>query len=69
MNKQRINYEKFLDVPPAPYKEKVWYHRQTYRKAQGRLTTLWDRYEEKTLSTSEFLGEVGNLLVRDSSVV
>jgi hypothetical protein len=22
--KQRINYEKFLDVPPDPYKKKVW---------------------------------------------
>ena len=24
------------------------YQRQTYRKAQGHLTTHWDRYEEKT---------------------
>jgi plasmid maintenance system killer protein len=37
------------------------YQRQIYRKAQGRLTTLQDRYEEKTLRTSEFLLEVGNL--------
>jgi hypothetical protein len=41
------------------------YQRQTgiltYRKAQGHLTTLWDRYEEKTLCTSEFLCKVGNL--------
>ena len=110
--KQRINYEKFLDVPPVPYEKTVsfvnlkhstmatypcvickihvrlrqqalecdgcfqWQHRlcnffyeqqltryqrQTYRKAHGSLTTLRDRYEEKTLRTSEFLHDVGNL--------
>ena len=45
------------------------YQRQTYRKAQGRLTTLWDCYEEKTLHTSEFLREVGNLFAHQYLVL
>jgi hypothetical protein len=49
--KQRINYEKFLLIK-RKFEKKV---------LKALIATPWDRYEEKTLRTSEFLREVGNL--------
>lgn len=37
------------------------FQRNTYKRSVGRLTTLSDRYEEKTIHTSDFLREVGNI--------
>ena len=37
------------------------YQRVTFRKSQGRLAELWDKYEAKTIKTSDFLRSVGNI--------
>ena len=37
------------------------YQRLTYKRSQGQLSTLWDQLEAKTLKTSDFMREVGNL--------
>jgi hypothetical protein len=31
------------------------YQRVTFKKSQGRLAELWDKYEAKTIMTSDFL--------------
>ena len=31
------------------------------KKSQGRLAELWDKYEAKTIKTSDFLRSVGNI--------
>ena len=36
------------------------YQRVTFKKSQGRLAELWDKYEAKTIKTSDFLS-VGNI--------
>jgi hypothetical protein len=33
----------------------------TFKKSQGRLAELWDKYEAKTIKTSDFLRSVGNI--------
>ena len=37
------------------------YQRATYKTTRGRLTDLWDQLEQKTIKTSEFLREIGNM--------
>ena len=37
------------------------YQRTTYKKLQGRIFKLWERYEETEMSTSSFLREAGQL--------
>ena len=37
------------------------YQRDTYKKMQGRLTSFWDQYDQKRISTSDFLRSVGHL--------
>jgi hypothetical protein len=37
------------------------YQRVTFKKSQGRLAELWDKYEAKTITTSDFLRSVGNI--------
>ncbi|CAG2244946.1 Acidic amino acid decarboxylase GADL1 [Mytilus edulis] len=37
------------------------YQRDTYKQLQGRLTSLWDQYEEDSIRTSDFLRSVGHL--------
>jgi hypothetical protein len=37
------------------------YQRVTFKKSQGRLAELWDKYEAKTIMTSDFLRSVGNI--------
>ena len=37
------------------------YQRDTYKKLQGRLTTLWQQYDDKTIKTSDFLKSIGNM--------
>jgi hypothetical protein len=37
------------------------YQRVTIKKSQGRLAELWDKYEAKTIKTSDFLRSVGNI--------
>jgi hypothetical protein len=37
------------------------YQRTTYKTSQGRLSTLWEQYEAKTIHTSNFLRAVGNI--------
>ena len=37
------------------------YQCDTYKKMQGRLESLWDQYDNKTIRTSDFLRAVGNL--------
>jgi hypothetical protein len=37
------------------------YQRVTFKKSQGRLAELWDKYEAKTIKTSDFLRSVGNI--------
>lgn len=37
------------------------YQRTTYKTSQGRLSTLWEQYEAKTMRTSDFLRAVGNI--------
>jgi hypothetical protein len=36
------------------------YQRVTFKKFRGRLAELWDKYEAKTIKTSDFLS-VGNI--------
>ena len=36
------------------------YQRTTCKTSQGRLFTLWEQYEAKTICTSDFLRAVGN---------
>jgi hypothetical protein len=31
------------------------YQRDIYKKMQGRLTSFWDQYDQKLISTSDFL--------------
>jgi hypothetical protein len=38
------------------------YQRVTFKKSQGRLAELWDKYEAKTIMTSDFLRSVGNIV-------
>ncbi|XP_076082107.1 uncharacterized protein LOC143052855 isoform X2 [Mytilus galloprovincialis] len=37
------------------------YQRDTYKQLQGRLTSMWDQYEEDSIRTSDFLRSVGHL--------
>jgi hypothetical protein len=37
------------------------YQCDTYKKMQGRMESLWDQYDNKTIRTSDFLRAVGNL--------
>ena len=37
------------------------YQRETYRKTQQRLTTLWTRYDNNEIRTSDFLKRISNL--------
>ncbi|CAC5359897.1 unnamed protein product [Mytilus coruscus] len=37
------------------------YQRDTYKQLQGRLTSLWDQYEEDSIRTPDFLRSVGHL--------
>jgi len=37
------------------------YQRETYRITQQRLTTLWTRYDNDEIRTSDFLKHIGNL--------
>jgi hypothetical protein len=37
------------------------YQRVTFKKSQGRLAELWDKYEAKTIKTSDFLRSVSNI--------
>ncbi|CAC5405620.1 unnamed protein product [Mytilus coruscus] len=39
------------------------YQRDTYKQLQGRLTSLWDQYEEDSIRTPDFLRSVGHLIV------
>ncbi|KAK3086363.1 hypothetical protein FSP39_017402 [Pinctada imbricata] len=37
------------------------YQRDTYRRQQGQLFDLWDRYEDRAIKTSAFLTAVGKI--------
>ena len=37
------------------------YQRVIFKKSRGRLAELWDKYEAKTIKTSDFLRSVGNI--------
>lgn len=39
----------------------VRHQRTTYKKLQGRISELWQKYDEKQVKTSEFLREIGHL--------
>jgi len=42
-------------------KQLTRYQCDTYNKMQGRLESLWDQYDNKTIRTSYFMRAVGNL--------
>jgi hypothetical protein len=43
------------------------YQRDTYKKMQCRLESLWDQYDNKTIRTSDFLRAVGKPVFASST--